>query len=71
VQAHHPLTGEVFWSRGIEEFTDREADIASQPTVEVNANGTERQVFVPVTLKNKNNQQTRAALLRFVDELRE
>lgn len=71
VQAHHPLTGEVFWTRGIEEYTDRVAEVASNPTVEVNASGTERQVFVPVTLKNKNNEQTRAAVLRFVDRLKD
>lgn len=71
VQAHHPLTGAVFWSRGVSEFTDRQAEVASNPTAEVSGDGKTRQVFVPVTLTGKNNGEKRAAILRVVDKLKE
>ncbi len=69
VQAHDPLTGKVYWARAVDQFTAREASVSGPPTVE-KANGWQtREVFVPVTLTNKNNNSTRAAVVKFVDEV--
>nr|MCU0705945.1 PQQ-binding-like beta-propeller repeat protein [Fimbriiglobus sp.] len=71
VQAHDPLTGKVYWGRGVNQFTDREASVSGPPTVEKVGGWATREVFVPATLTNKNNRATRAAILRFVDQLAE
>lgn len=69
VQAHDPLTGKVFWARAVSQFSDRQADIMGPPAVDRSDGWGTREVFVPVTLKNKNNGDTRAAVVRFVDKL--
>lgn len=69
VQAHDPLTGKVYWARAVDQFSDRLAEIMGPPTVDKSDGWSTREVFVPVTLKNKNNNDTRAAVVRFVDKL--
>jgi len=69
VQAHDPLTGKVFWARAVDQFSNRVAEILAPPTVDKSDGWGTREVFVPVTLTNKNNRDTRAAVVRFVDKL--
>lgn len=72
VQAHDPFTGKVFWSRGTEQFTDRFVEVMNAPMLDrVGTDGATRELFVPVTLTNRNNGDRTAGVLRFVDEVRE
>jgi outer membrane protein assembly factor BamB len=71
VQAHDPLTGKVYWARAVGQFTERTAEVTGPPTVEKVNGWTTREVFVPVTLTNKNNGDRRAAVVKFVDTLLE
>jgi outer membrane protein assembly factor BamB len=67
VQAHDPQTGKVYWARAVDQFTDRQAEVTGPPAV-AKVNGWDtREVFVPVTLTNRNNGDKRAAVVRFVD----
>ena len=69
VQAHDPHTGRVYWARDIPQFTGRFADVTGPPAVSMSADGRTREVFVPVNLTNRNNANTHAAIVRFVDEV--
>jgi outer membrane protein assembly factor BamB len=69
VQAHDPLTGKVYWARAVGQFTDRVAEVTGPPTVEKVDGWQTREVYVPVTLTNKNNGDKRAAVVKFVDTL--
>lgn len=68
VSAHDPASGKVVWSRSIPEITGRDAEVMAAPTVvKADADGVERQVYVTVTLTNRNNGAKAAAVVRFVD----
>lgn len=67
VQAHDPFTGKVFWVRTVDQFTDRIANVSGPPTVEKVNDEWTREVYVPVTLTNRNNNDKRAAVMRFTD----
>jgi hypothetical protein len=59
----------VFGGGGVEIFTAAAAEVTGPPTVEKVDGWQTREVFVPVTLTNKNNQEKRAAVVKFVDTL--
>jgi outer membrane protein assembly factor BamB len=71
VQAHDPLTGRLYWVRAVDQFTPREVSVSGPPAVEKVNGWDTREVFVPVTLTNKNNGDKRAAVVKFVDRLAE
>ena len=68
VYCHSPYKGNVIWSRGIEEATHRKAKVMAAPTLI--SQGSERTLFVPVTLRNKQEQDI-AGIAQFVDRLAE
>lgn len=65
VTCHDTITGATYWSRGIPELVGRRTEVIAQPTLVRTKDG--REVFVPVTLTNKNNAETKAAIVRFTD----
>jgi len=67
-----PQTGKVFWSRTIQDAVGRKGEVMAAPFVSnIGTDGGVRELLVPATLTNPNNGQTRPAIVRFVDEIKE
>ncbi len=66
VTCHDPITGATYWGRSVPELVGRRTEVQSQPTL-LWLGPDKREVFVPVTLTNKNNAETKAGIVRFTD----
>jgi outer membrane protein assembly factor BamB len=66
VTCHDPVTGVAYWGRGIPELVGRMTAVQAQPTL-LQVGPETREVFVPVTLTNRNNAGTKAGIVRFTD----
>jgi len=66
VTCHDPITGNTYWGRGIPGLVGRQCVVQGPPTL-LRVGDTGREVFVPVTLTNKNNAETKAGIVRFTD----
>jgi outer membrane protein assembly factor BamB len=72
VYAHDPLTGKLFWSRELAQLTGRDVEIAAPPTVlNVDPAGSQRQIFLPVSLVNRNSGARTAAVVKLLDQVAE